>query len=158
MRRRIPNIGGFLACAAAGAILMTCMKGSLAQPLRDENPPAELRMAPYSGQTPACADPSVLADIASGFVARESWYWNSPLAIVAFEGVVEAGLRNNGLSYIPRRYCRASAVFNDGLRRAVVYNIGESLGFLGGPPGVTWCVVGLDRNHAFSPDCRAAGP
>lgn len=158
MRRRIPTIGGLLAYAVAGAILPNGLTASLAQPLRDENPPAELRMVPYSGQTPACADPGVLNDIVSGFAARESWYWNSPLAIVAFEGVSEAGMRNNGLSYIPRRYCRASAVFNDGQLRRVVYNVGEGLGFIGGGPGVTWCVVGLDRNHAFSPNCQAAGP
>ena len=34
----------------------------------------------------------------------------------------------------------------------------RALGFIGIGSGVTWCIIGLDRNHAFSPNCRAAGP
>lgn len=156
MRRRSRGFGCLLACALAGALFAA--GAATAQPAREENPPAELRILPYSGHPAGCGDPGVLADIVSAFQTRESWYWASPLAIVDFEAIAETGYRNNGASYIPRRYCRALALFNDGQRRPVVYNVGEALGFIGGGPGVTWCVVGLDRNHAFSPNCRAAGP
>jgi hypothetical protein len=125
---------------------------------RDQNPPAEARIIPYSGVLPACGDPFVLADITRDFVDRESEYWRSGLAILAFDEIRETGYRTNGASYIPRRYCSAKADFNDGQRRRVGYEIGEQTGFIGLGHGVTWCVVGLDRNHAFSPDCRAAGP
>ncbi len=158
MRRGNSVMGEVMARAAACAFLAFGAMTAVAQPAREENPPAEYRILPYSGLTPYCADPIILARIVSDFAAREAWYWNSPLAIVSFEGVAEAGVRNNGLSYIPRRYCRGRALFNDGVGRDVVYNIGEGQGFIGAGPGVTWCVVGLDRNHAFSPHCRAAGP
>jgi hypothetical protein len=127
-------------------------------PALQDNPPAEARMLPYSGALPSCADPFVLGEISSGFASRESEYWASQLAIANFGEVREVGYRSNGPSYIPRRYCRAEGNFNDGLRRRVAYQIGEALGFIGVGYGVTWCVVGLDRNHAFSPHCRAAGP
>lgn len=125
---------------------------------REHDPPAEWRTPPYTGALPPCADPGVLSEIASTFAWRESQYWDSGLVIAGFESASETGYRTTGLSYIPRRYCRAEALFNDGVRRHVVYNIGEALGFIGLGSGVTWCVVGLDRNHAFSPNCRAAGP
>ncbi|MEF3368010.1 hypothetical protein V3H18_15860 [Methylocystis sp. 9N] len=156
MRCRFKGFSGLLACAVGGALFAP--GAATAQPAREENPPAELRVLPYTGYPAGCGDPGVLSDIVSGFQTRETWYWASPLAIVGFEAVGETGYRNNGASYIPRRYCRAVALFNDGARRAVVYNVGEALGYIGAGPGVTWCVVGLDRNHAFSPNCRAAGP
>ncbi|MGD9539323.1 hypothetical protein [Methylocystis sp.] len=159
--RGTPGVGQAWARAAAGALFARFALGAAtaaAQSTLEDSPPAEFRILPYSGLTPYCADPNILARIVSDFAAREAWYWNSPLAIVNFEGVAEAGVRNNGLSYIPRRYCRGRALFNDGVGREVVYNIGEGLGFIGAGPGVTWCIVGLDPNHAFSPHCRAAGP
>jgi len=126
--------------------------------LAQDHPPAEARFVPYTGVLPACGDPSVLSDIGDDFARRESGYWASPLTIVRFLDIDETGYRSNGASYIPRRYCAARALFNDGRRRRVVYDIAEHTGFIGFSPGVTWCVVGLDRNHAFSPGCHAAGP
>ena len=115
-------------------------------------------MLPYTGVLPPCDDDFALARIQRAFYDQESDYWQSGLAIESFGGVRETGLRVNGASYIPRRYCAARALFNDGRERAVVYELGEDLGFLGLSFGVTWCVAGLDRNHAFSPHCKAAGP
>lgn len=143
------------------ALLAATLPGSaaVAQPAgRSENPPAEARIIPYSGVLPACDDPAVLADIAFGFADRERQFWNSGLEIARFLEVGEIGLRSNGPSYIPRRYCRGKADFNDGRSRGLGYEIGERGGFIGWGYGVTWCVVGLDRNHAFSPNCRATGP
>lgn len=146
---------GFLRFALS--ILALGVGAAAAAPLEDE-PPAEYRYPPYTGVLPLCSDPFVLTEIASTFAAREAEYWNSGLAILGFESASEYGYRTAGLSYIPRRYCQGEALFNDGVRRRVVYNIGENLGFIGFGSGITWCVVGLDRNHAFSPNCRAAGP
>ncbi len=125
---------------------------------REYDPPAEYRYPRFTGAVPLCTDPAVWWEISDSFASREREYWNSGLAIEAYEGVGEFGYRTNGLSLIPRRYCQADALFNDGQRRRIVYNIGEALGFIGIGSGVTWCVQGLDRNHAFSPNCRAAGP
>jgi hypothetical protein len=144
-------------CLAISAFV----SGAAAAPLtlgEEDRPLAENRASPYSGEIRPCGDPGVLAEIVWSFKGREWEYWGSGLEIEGFDPPVEYGYRTNGLSYIPRRYCRVDALFNDGLRRRVVYNIGEALGFIGLGPGVTWCVEGLDRNHAFSPNCRAAGP
>ncbi|WP_363348147.1 hypothetical protein [Methylocystis echinoides] len=123
-----------------------------------DRPLAEERYPPFRSALPACNDPGVLAEISWSFKGREWEYWGSGLEIDSFYPPFEYGYRTDGLSYIPRRYCQADALFNDGLRRRVVYNIAEALGFIGIGSGVTWCIVGLDRNHAFSPNCRAAGP
>jgi hypothetical protein len=45
-----------------------------------------------------------------------------------------------------------------GVRRAVHYAIVEDAGYLGVTWGVEWCVVGLDRNWAYSPACKMARP
>jgi hypothetical protein len=139
-------------------ILSLAAASALAGALREHDPPAEYRFPPYTGDVPLCSDAGVLSEIALRFASREAEYWDSGLAIAGFETTSEFGFRTNGLSYIPRRYCHADALFNDGKRRRVVYNIGEALGFIGLASGVTWCVEGLDRNHAFSPNCHAAGP
>ncbi len=145
--------------AASLAFSVIFAAGAFAQNVRpDPNPPAEQRMIPYSGEVPGCADPSVLAQIIGQFDQRESEYWGSGLTLDGFFEVAETGLRSNGPSFIPRRYCKARAGFNDGVMRKVTYTVGEQLGFIGIGPGVTWCVAGLDRNHAFAPHCRAAGP
>lgn len=148
------------ACFSLGLFLATVPFGAaLAGPLAPQNvPPAEERYPPYTGILPLCSDPDVLQEVSGSFASREAEFWDSGLVIVGFEAPTEFGYRTSGLSYIPRRYCKAEAVFNDGARRKVVYNIGEALGFIGMGSGVTWCVEGLDRNHAFSPNCRAAGP
>ena len=139
----------------AAFVPATAIAGALP---RDHDPPAENQYPPYTGVLPLCSDPGVLQEITWRFGDREAEFWNSGLTIAGFETPTEFGYRSNGLSYIPRRYCRAEALFNDGVRRKVVYNIGEALGFIGIGSGVTWCVEGLDRNHAFSPNCKAAGP
>ena len=38
------------------------------------------------------------------------------------------------------------------------YSIIEDGGFAGFGQGVEWCVVGLDRNWAYNPACKAAAP
>lgn len=149
-------VGGSVLLGLALAATVSAAAAGTARP--QDVPPAENRYPPYTGVLPLCSDPEVLKEISWYFGKREAEFWNSDLAIVSFEAAKEYGYRSSGESYIPRRYCTAEAVFNDGARRKVVYNIGEALGFIGIGSGVTWCVEGLDRNHAFSPNCRAAGP
>ena len=52
----------------------------------------------------------------------------------------------------------AVAITPDGVRRPVHYSIAEDLGAIGATWGVEWCVVGLDRNWAYNPLCKIAGP
>ncbi len=144
---------------AAALVSSACVLAPLAaaEPRLGDAPPAEARMFPYSADLPACDDSILLARIQRGFYDRERDYWASELAIDGFVNVRETGFRSNGLSYIPRRWCEAAAQFSDGAQRKVIYEIAEELGFIGLGSGVTWCVVGLDRNRAFSPHCNAAG-
>jgi hypothetical protein len=122
------------------------------------DPPAEARILPFSGVIPACNDWAVISEISRNFWQREQSYWGSPLQILRVDEIREIAMRANGPTYIPRRYCIARADFNDGVNRDVGYQIGEDLGFSGVGWGVTWCVVGLDRNHSFSPACKMTGP
>lgn len=159
----MPLIGrAFLFCLFLYASLVAASlfaRGALAQPeLRRYAPPAEERLVPYTGLVPACWDPSVLTQIAWDFRDRETSYWASDLSILGFVEVRETGYRNNGASYIPRRYCAALADFNDGLRRSIGYNVGERLGFSSIGWGVEWCVVGLDRDLSFAPHCKMTQP
>ncbi|NEW94944.1 hypothetical protein DY468_23625, partial [Rhodopseudomonas sp. BR0M22] len=59
---------------------------------------------------------------------------------------------------IPRRYCAGEVVLNDHTTRPVYFSIVEDGGLAGFTDGVEFCVVGLDRNWAFNPACRAAKP
>jgi hypothetical protein len=120
--------------------------------------PAQQRYVPYSAQLPACDDTGVLARISDRFAQKEAGYWNSSLQIGGYDRIREIGLRANGLAYIPRRYCVARVELNDQHPRAVIYSIAEDLGIIGWDFGVEWCVIGLDRNLAYAPECSAARP
>jgi hypothetical protein len=144
---------------ALALIGLWALAATAKEPGLADTPPAEARgLVPYLGVIPACDEASVLAQIQSEFEHRETSFWQSGLVIEGFGEPREIGFRSNGLSYIPRRFCRAQALLNDGHQRNVTYEIAEALGFIGIGHGVTWCVTGLDRNHAFSPACKAAGP
>jgi hypothetical protein len=142
-------------CAAA---LLVPSALSAQNPRPSDDPPAEARIFPYSGELPACDEALALAEIARRFSDRERDYWNSPLTLDTFLAIRETGFRTRGQSFIPRRHCEASALFSDGATRRVVYSIGEGLGFVGFGWGLDWCVVGLDRNQAYAPACAGAGP
>lgn len=118
--------------------------------------PAEKRISPFSADLPACGDSGVLGTISSRFQQKEYWFWKSPLEIVGYDRVRESGFRTNGADFIPRRYCTARASLNNRRKHEVVYWIGERLGIIGASYGVEWCVIGLDRNDAFAPNCREA--
>lgn len=110
----------------------------------------------YDGEIGQCAD--ALAAISYQFAEKESKFWNSALVITGYANVHEVAFRAWANDSIPRRFCTASAMLNDGRARQVHYSIIEDGGFAGYNSGVEWCVVGLDRNWAYNPSCKAARP
>jgi hypothetical protein len=110
----------------------------------------------YEGRVKACE--AALGTITSQFQEKESTFWNSSLQITAFGQIHETAFRPWQSDNIPRRYCSADVMLNDGKLRTVHYSIIEDGGFAGYGQGVEWCVTGLDRNWAYNPNCRAARP
>jgi len=110
----------------------------------------------YEAVVPVCE--GGLEQIQAHFSEKESQFWHSDLRIVGFENVREIAFRPWAEGTIPRRFCSATALVSDGVRRHVNYSIGEDTGFVGVSAGVEWCVVGLDRNWAYNPACKMARP
>jgi hypothetical protein len=108
----------------------------------------------YDGAVPPCE--AMLGTISAQFAEKESTFWNSALQITGYDRVRETGFRPWTSDNIPRRYCSARALLNDGNPRTVDYSISEDGGLAGYGPGVEWCVTGLDRNWAYNPRCKAA--
>ncbi|MDB5520494.1 MAG: hypothetical protein JWQ82_91 [Tardiphaga sp.] len=110
----------------------------------------------YDGILPACE--SMLGRVSSRFAEKESTFWNSALQIVGYDHVQETAFRPWQSDNIPRRYCSARAMLNDGKPRTVHFSIIEDGGIASFGDGIEFCVVGLDRNWAFNPACKAARP
>ena len=110
----------------------------------------------YDGRVRECE--AALPTIISQFREKESTFWNSPLTITAYGRIHETTFRPWQSDNIPRRYCTGSVMLSDGKARKVHYSIIEDGGFAGFGQGVEWCVTGLDRNWAYNPGCKAAGP
>lgn len=112
----------------------------------------------YDAVVPLCEETGPLGKIQSRFSQKEGRFWNSNLEIVSFENVREIKFRPWAADAIPRRFCRATAVISDGVKRPIYFSIIEDSGIIGVTWGVEWCVVGLDRNWAYNPACRMAQP
>jgi len=112
----------------------------------------------YDGELPPCDAPAALDSIASKFATKEGRFWNSNLTIQGYERIRETAFRPWAPNAIPRRFCSALALVSDGLKHPIHYSIAETTGFVGASWGVEWCVVGLDRNMAYSPACKMARP
>jgi hypothetical protein len=112
----------------------------------------------YDGVLPPCDAPEAFDNIQHRFGQKEGRFWNSDLKIVGFEKVRETAFRPGPPNTIPRRFCSAVALVSDGLKHPIHYSIGENTGMIGAGWGVEWCVVGLDRNWAYSPACKMARP
>src|SRR5690349_6307201 len=110
----------------------------------------------YEGRVAPCE--SALSTITSQFHEKESNFWNSALRITAYGRIHEVAFRPWQSDNIPRRYCSGEVMLNDGKLRHVHFSIIEDGGFSGVLQGVEWCVTGLDRNWAYNPACKAAGP
>jgi hypothetical protein len=105
-----------------------------------------------------CDDPNVLGRISTEFAEKESWYWNSPLRLVGFDRIRATAVDPWGRNNIPRLYCVAKVLVNDGRERTINYNVIEDQSLSGYSFGVEWCVQGLDRGWSFAPNCRMARP
>ena len=112
----------------------------------------------YDAIVPLCQDPAALGKVASRFAEKEEKFWDPTLRILGFERVRETAWRPWAENTIPRRFCSATALVNDGKARTVHYSIAEDTGMIGATFGVEWCVVGLDRNWAYNPACKMAQP
>jgi hypothetical protein len=112
----------------------------------------------YDGVVPPCDSGSALAKISDRFAQKEGTFWNSTLTISGFAKVREVAFRSWAPNTIPRRFCSGIVRISDGSQRPIHYSIGEDTGLLGVTWGVEWCVVGLDRNWAYSPACKMARP
>jgi hypothetical protein len=146
-----------LRCAAAAALLVSTFAAGATGAQARSQFPAEDRFWSYDGDLPACDDSQVLGDVSISFNWREWRFTDSELSIQSFSKVGETGYRPYGKDFIPRRYCVATALFSDGKERVVRFNLIERGGFLGIGHGLEFCAVGLDREHAYSADCQAAG-
>ena len=152
------------------ALLLGLASGASAQsgPVDDSiyGTPSEGRWAPFFAVMPACDDPGVLGQISDLFSQSETIYWNGQNGIAGYQQVREIGFRGNGLSYIPRRYCIARAVMAVPPQapayvkpeRTVVYSIASNADIVGQSIHIGWCVIGLDREHAYEPDCAMLRP
>jgi hypothetical protein len=112
----------------------------------------------YDQVLPPCDYRAALDRIVGDFQIKEARFWNSRLQIVGIENIEQTALMAWAAQSIPRRFCSATAVINDGARHAIFYTIVEDTGMIGIDWGVNFCVVGLDRNDAYGPQCRAAQP
>jgi hypothetical protein len=112
----------------------------------------------YDRQMPACDYPAALDRIFAQFRIKEFGFWNSELRIVGVEDIKETAVMPWAAQSIPRRFCSGTAVINDGERHPMYYSIAEDTGMIGMDWGVNFCVVGLDRDWAYNPRCRAAKP
>lgn len=112
----------------------------------------------YSRDMPTCNYTPALDEIINNFHTKESRFWNSALQIVGIEDIRETAYLPWAAQSIPRRFCSGTALINDGERHAIYYSIATDTGMIGMGWGVNFCVVGLDRNWAYNPACRAARP
>jgi hypothetical protein len=112
----------------------------------------------YDSNVPLCDESRPLDKIVARFATKEGRFWNSALTIVGFEKIREVAWEPWASGTIPRRFCTASVLVSDGKWHRINYSIIEDGGMIGASDGVEWCVVGLDRDWAYNPACRAARP
>ena len=153
MRTLFTSLRAFGLMAAAAALLASGHAAQAANPFELN---FWLSGPRYDGRVAPCE--SALPTISSQFQEKESTYWNSALTITGFGRVHETAFRPWQSDNIPRRYCAATAMISDGKPRPVYYSIIEDGGFASFGDGIEFCVVGLDRNWAYNPACKAARP
>jgi len=150
-------MSGRIACVALA--LMLCVVSAARAPAAswlEKN--FSLSGPRYDRMMPACDYPGALDRIIANFHSTEARFWNSQLQIVGFENIRETAVLPWAAQSIPRRFCSGTAVINDGAKHPIYYSIAEDTGMIGLDWGVNFCVVGLDREWAYGPDCRAARP
>ena len=110
----------------------------------------------YDRDIPSCDSRPALDWIKTDFKTKEARFWNSALGIVDIEDIRETAALSWAAQSIPRRFCAGTAVISDGVRHPIYYSIVEATGAIGWTWGIDFCVVGLDRDFAYGPACRAA--
>lgn len=149
------RVSGFLAAACATLIAATSIVPAGAANWFEKN---GYMIGPrFDSQLPSCDDSSALSTIQSRFARKEGRFWNSDLTITNFDRIHEVAYRPWADGTIPRRFCSGRALTSDGHWRTLRYSIVEDGGIIGSTWGVQWCLVGVDRNWAYNPDCKAAG-
>jgi len=150
-------MSGRIACVALGlALSVVCASQLWAASWLEEN--FWLSGPRYDRVMPACDYPPALDRIIGNFRTKEARFWNSDRQIVGIESIRETAVLPWAAQSIPRRFCSGTALINDGMRHRIYYSIAEDTGLIGLDWGVNFCVVGLDRNWAYGPACRAARP
>jgi hypothetical protein len=149
-------VGRFISVAFALALSAASVSPSLAANPFEKN--FWLPGPDYDRQMPACDYPAALDRIIGNFRTKEIRFWNSERQIVGIEHIRETAVMPWAAQSIPRRFCSGVALINDGVRHPIYYSIGEDTGMIGVDFGINFCVVGLDRNWAYGPACRAAKP
>ena len=119
---------------------------------------AEDREFGYTASLPECTDSAVVGLVTKRFNDREQDYRNSSLTIAEVRDVRTVGFRPNGLDLIPRRYCTATVVTSDLVKRKLDYFVVEDGSIIGWTWGVEWCVSGLDFSYAYGGRCHTARP
>jgi len=112
----------------------------------------------YTRDLPNCEHHAALDRIIRDFRSKENRFWNSELQIVGFENIHEIDTMPWAAQSIPRRYCGGTAVVSNSTKHTIYYSIAEDDGMIGIDWDINFCVVGLDRNDAYGPQCRAAQP
>ena len=124
----------------------------------DKRVRAEDREFGYTASLPECTDLAVVGLVTKRFNDREQDYRNSSLTIAEVRDVRTVGFRPNGLDLIPRRYCTATVVTSDLVKRKLDYFVVEDGSIIGWTWGVEWCVSGLDFSYAYGGRCHTARP
>ena len=94
----------------------------------------------------------------SRFESTQGRFWNTNVQILGYEKVRQIAFSPWAKGTVPRRFCSAVADVSTGRKHVVNYYITEDGGMIGATWGVTYCVVGFDRNMAYSPACKMARP
>jgi hypothetical protein len=150
------NLSTFLKILGVAGFAVLGLAGAPAQAANPLEKNFWLSGPKYDGSAGPCE--SALTTITHNFQEKESTFWNSSLTITGYGNIHEIAFRPWQSDNIPRRYCTGSVMVSDGKVRTVNYSIIEDGGFASYGDGVEFCVVGLDRNWAFNPACRAAKP
>jgi hypothetical protein len=149
--------GRFAGCSIWAALTLALSVTTVSQPhaasLFEKN--FWLSGPRYDRDLPACNYSGTLDRIIANFHTKEYRFWNSELRIVGIENIHETADLPWAAQSIPRRFCSGTAVINDGTKHLINYAIEEDTGM---GWGVNFCVADLDRNWAYRPECRAAGP
>jgi hypothetical protein len=150
-------MSGRIACLALGLVLcVICVSQARAASPLEKN--FWLSGPRYDRVMPACDYPAALDRIIGNFHSKEARFWNSELQIVGIENIRQTAELPWAAQSIPRRFCSGTALVSNGARHPIYYSIAEDTGAIGADWGVEFCVVGLDRNFAYGPACRAARP